>query len=204
MALTNSEFQWVSRELGLPSLHLEIRPEWASSHTNSRQAIRRKLKALTGIDFSELGRLPKSERFSISISHCPTVGGFALSEEINFTLGLDLEVPERVRRETVARVSIDAELAAAPTPAHLWVAKEAAFKSLRGPHQPTTMSGLEIRASRQGPHNAQTKGSAETLGNLRPWGYEVLLGNGHKLAGKGLVFEVSGVLAAIFAIPTST
>lgn len=195
MSRAEADYDEVRRVLGLNSLHIEVRSEWASLETNSRVAIRSRLKTLTGIDFSDLARLPRSERFSISISHCPSWGGFAMCEESGVVLGFDLEEPGRVSESTVRRISNESELSLSPTPAYLWVAKEAAFKSLRGPQQPAVTSRIEIRAP--GP-------SVDVRGNLRLWSYETSLTPDGKIDGRGVVFEISGVLAALFTKAAST
>ncbi len=60
-------------------------------------------------------------------------------------IGFDLEVISRVTPALAKRVcSSEAEFTRSPNAAALWTAKEAAFKSLKGPLQPQVASDLEI------------------------------------------------------------
>ena len=68
---------------------------------------------------------------AVSISHCPTLAGFAFSFDGNICLGLDLEMTNRLKTRTLARVSSEEEIQSAPDlPVLLWTAKEAAFKCI--------------------------------------------------------------------------
>lgn len=62
-----------------------------------------------------------------SISHCPLMGGFSTSHVIH---GLDMEDPERVTLSAAARIASKVDMANAPSPEALWVAKESSFKCL--------------------------------------------------------------------------
>ncbi|MGZ5280276.1 MAG: 4'-phosphopantetheinyl transferase superfamily protein, partial [Pseudobdellovibrionaceae bacterium] len=56
-----------------------------------------------------------------------------------------IEEDSRVRVETARRIcDTAAEYEAAPSPASLWTAKEAAFKCLKGPKQPVIISNVEV------------------------------------------------------------
>jgi 4'-phosphopantetheinyl transferase len=78
-----------------------------------------------------------------SISHTKGLGGLVTSRLT--MVGLDIEVIERVGDHIVKRVCADPqEFDMAPSAAHLWVAKEAAFKALKGPQQPPLISQVTV------------------------------------------------------------
>jgi hypothetical protein len=82
-----------------------------------------------------------------SLSHSPEWGGFACVSSL-CGIGFDIEDGARFAgargRAIARRVAVDArELEEAPSPGLLWVAKEAAFKSLRfAGRQPATISQI--------------------------------------------------------------
>ena len=80
---------------------------------------------------------------SYSLSHSKVLGGAAFAAD-GMQIGFDLEQTNRVHPEVALRVSDPDQLRKAPTPAALFVSKEAAFKSLRGPRQPLILSEVEI------------------------------------------------------------
>lgn len=73
---------------------------------------------------------PRIPGISISISHCPVFGGFVFSPGKDISLGLDIEKADRVSFRSVKYVSGFREIEETPEPSFLWVAKEAAFKSV--------------------------------------------------------------------------
>jgi hypothetical protein len=138
----------VRRELGLPELTVVLRHDWGSSEEGSRARIRRHLFENFDADESvlDLNLTPRLPRHALSISHHRKVGGFALAPA-PARIGFDLELRARARGDLVRRVCVtDEEFRAAPDPCALWMAKEAAYKSLAGPSQPPGLSDLEIRA----------------------------------------------------------
>lgn len=141
--------------LQLDPAHIEVRPEWNSQTPNCRtllrQALWQKAKSqrpeLTNdhqIKTQDLNRVPQFPGLSSSIAHCPLAGGFVLSASPQAQLGFDLEDETRAQPQVVLRMSSPQELSQAPGPAHLWVAKEATFKSLLGPLQPQVLSQIVI------------------------------------------------------------
>ncbi|MBE8163074.1 MAG: 4'-phosphopantetheinyl transferase superfamily protein [Bdellovibrionaceae bacterium] len=69
----------------------------------------------------------------ISLSHCKAHGAFICSPKKsadNQFFGIDLEISDRVSTEIIKKVSTPLEVFEAPSPAHLWAAKESSFKSL--------------------------------------------------------------------------
>lgn len=74
------------------------------------------------------GSALKNSIAAISISHCSVYGGFVFSFDKAVSLGLDVELIERPGVRPLTRVSTKEEIEAAPLPASLWTAKEAAFK----------------------------------------------------------------------------
>ncbi len=112
-----------------PGLQVHARPEWGSHNPAHRDLIRAEIQKL----------LP--ENWHSSTSHTEGVGVIVLSPH---PIGVDVEVTERVSDKTVARVSSPEELAAAPSAAALWCAKEACFKALRSYDQPSVISKISI------------------------------------------------------------
>ncbi len=76
------------------------------------------------------GSSPHLPGVSISISHCPLFGGFVFSSDKGLSLGLDIEEADRVSLRSVKYVSSLEEIGESPEVSFLWVAKEAAFKSV--------------------------------------------------------------------------
>ncbi|MBC7371482.1 MAG: 4'-phosphopantetheinyl transferase superfamily protein [Bdellovibrionaceae bacterium] len=151
------------KKLGLPQMEVLLAakveaftsPAWASGQFENRQKIRAAmdrqlgLQWLKDISYAEftslknLDKIPTFKKIHVSISHAADLGGFAISKS---PVGFDIEVIERVKDVIVRRVSNEAEMINAPTPAHLWAAKEATYKALRSFAQPGVISELEIGA----------------------------------------------------------
>ena len=68
---------------------------------------------------------------------------FVLSQKCH-GLGVDIEEFARITPAAVARISKAEELDLAPHAAHLWAAKEAAFKTLALTQQPSVISKVTI------------------------------------------------------------
>lgn len=109
---------------------------------------------------SQWGALQDDHRLSLhravepyrefSISHAPEAGGFvavAPTSSRILPIGFDIEVSERVRSIVVKRVMNESDDVPMRVPQSLvWSAKEAAFKSLKGPGQPIVISDIMIFA----------------------------------------------------------
>lgn len=87
---------------------------------------------------------PQLSDLKISISHSKGLGGWIQAETSSF-VGFDIELSSRLSLSPVKRVSTQQELASAPSPAHLWTAKEASFKSLCLTHNLQTLSQVETQ-----------------------------------------------------------
>lgn len=79
-----------------------------------------------------------------SVSHSKSFGGAAFVDSAFGPIGFDIEETSRVTEAVALRVSDEHQLRIAPTAAAIFVAKEAAFKALRGPRQPKILSEVEI------------------------------------------------------------
>ncbi len=134
--LSSEEIESIRKWLQLPSLEIFLKSEWGSHIENHSQAIHEALKNWN------------SDSSAASISHCPGMGGFiATSRKPGETLqlGFDIEETDRVTAAIARRVcQQEDEFQKAPSPASLWSAKEAAFKSLKGPRQPAVVSEIVI------------------------------------------------------------
>lgn len=112
-------------------LHLEWKIEWGAGHPGHRAAIRARLAELVPSareQILDLDRIPDVAPLFVSISHCASLGGFALA---TVPVGLDFEDPERIDPGLVAKISSLEEFASFVDPRRIWPAKEAAFKCLR-------------------------------------------------------------------------
>lgn len=123
------------RILNVPELIAVIDPRFAAGSAGHRENLRREILHRLGDDVENPGEildlskpLLKAGGSYVSIAHVPSGGGFLLSKQ---PIGLDLEEADRVQSRVVARVSTADDLSAAPSPAWLWAAKEAAFKALQ-------------------------------------------------------------------------
>lgn len=129
----------------LQDVHLVTSVSWASDRPQYRlllrQAIQSQLKVKED-SMLNLEKLPELPNGFVSISHSQKVGGYVFSQKNK--VGLDIESAARVSNKIVQRVSSDDELKLAPGPSHLWCAKEALFKSLRGDHQPQIISAVQF------------------------------------------------------------
>lgn len=172
------------RELGEPTLEITVKPQWSRSEI--RAGLIAALPELSEVERELLARLefiPDPPGARVSISHTPTLGGFALSRG-SAAIGLDLEDVARVHAKAVARVSKPTEQA--PSPALLWCAKEAAFKALRG--RPKVLSNLTTSAWR----------SVSAPSNFSLWSSEVREDSQPNAICRGLCVELSGTALAIF------
>jgi hypothetical protein len=117
------------------SLSFSLREEWGSHSEGYREKIHQEL-VQRAAEFSDS-----------SISHAHGLGGFAgISTPFkDRKIGFDIELVSRVTPELARRISSNPqEAASAPSPAHLWVAKESAFKALNGPLQPQVLSQVGV------------------------------------------------------------
>lgn len=156
----------------LPQHSLQIFSEsaWGSNTPHHRRLIREFLKAqlkgkIPQDEFLRLDDLETPPRFAevfCSISHTGDFGMVALSQ---FPVGIDVEIKDRVREPIVARVSSPQEIQEAPSIAHLWSAKEAAYKSLLSFAQPSVISAVSIGGWRK------IDSHAETFVLLSPWNF---------------------------------
>lgn len=92
----------------------------------------------------DLTRPPQLNDLKISISHAQGLGGW-VQAETSSELGFDIEVSSRLRIHPVKRISSPQELTSAPSPAHLWTAKEASFKALSYKYSLQTLSQIETQ-----------------------------------------------------------
>lgn len=89
------------------------------------------------------GQAPQSTIARISISHCPIVGGFVFSLNKKNSIGLDIEIKNRIHSNIIKRISQKKDCPA-PSESLLWVAKEASFKSLAPFYKQTVLSDISI------------------------------------------------------------
>jgi phosphopantetheinyl transferase len=132
---TPVEIQQVKEALKLSSFELRLSPDWGSDQPEYRQHLHADLKVNSGPLDSAI----------YSISHTLGLGGYVLSQQTEFQLGFDIEKADRVSPEIANRICKEAsEFVSAPSPSTLWTAKEAAFKALRGSHQPKVLSDISV------------------------------------------------------------
>lgn len=175
---------------------LVLRSEWGAEYPSARALIRAEISKQVGKDVSDLASLPDTEEFSVSISHCNGHGGF-IAVRKPASVGLDVELFARVPEKSVARMSTPDEMREAPTPAHLWAAKEAVFKALRGTDQPQAISSITIA-------NWQPGASEKLEGKITQF-YDFQARRENTLiTGNGIAFINGEVVISIFCLPSST
>ena len=129
----------ITQILQVQTLEFCLQTDWGSKSPDHSQKIHAHLKnQIQGNESS----------CSTSISHTEGFGGYVfLTREINepLQIGFDLELKERLAPAIAERICQDKlEFNEAPSPAALWCAKEAAFKALKGPHQPQVLPEIKI------------------------------------------------------------
>lgn len=109
----------------------------------SRQEIRQDLfRIYKDESLLDLSQAPQTTDPYISISHTTGRSGWVSHPR---AIGFDIEKSDReIKKSVILRVSKAEELQSAPSPIALWVAKEAAFKSLWRSHQPQVISQIEV------------------------------------------------------------
>lgn len=104
---------------------------WGSQNPDHRKLVHTEAAAIKS----------RSSDFHTSISHCNGIGIIAWSRH---PVGVDIELSARVLGRLVERVSSSQDVAAAPSFAALWSAKEACFKALKAFDQPSVLSQISI------------------------------------------------------------
>jgi phosphopantetheinyl transferase (holo-ACP synthase) len=156
--------------LSAPELQIFTQENWGSQNPTHRESLR---------EFAQ----NFSHAFT-SRSHTQGAGVFVA----HFSpVGVDIEVSERVTPAAVARISSAQELMAAPSPAGLWSAKEAAFKALHTFVQPPVVSKISIGDWK----NIDSRTETFQLLNSQDFAAPV--------KGSGIVFTVLPYTFAIFA-----
>lgn len=126
-------------------------PEIQSTHKNHRNLLRQRAKKdlvncgipLDGLyGFEDLSTLPKLKQGSISLSHSP-LGSAMIHSSSHRSVGIDVEVKNRIHPKLLARVSLESELNSAPQGFDLFTAKEAAWKALNSFENLPTLSHIE-------------------------------------------------------------
>ena len=143
----NSALEAMARSVFPPAgLQIHLHADYGSSNPSYRNLIRTHLALLeenASADILDLNKIPTLSHHSVSISHCASLGGFAVVNQPK-QIGFDIEVFDRVSDAVAQRISTPEECRAAPNSAALWVAKEATFKSLRSKHQPPVIADILI------------------------------------------------------------
>ncbi len=117
--------------------------EWSSVQEEYRKKIRTELyKKTKDASFLDLEKIPESDKFFVSISHCKSLGGYAL--HLKKDIGFDVEEVNRIQPEVIERISTDKdrEIFKGENSKFLWVIKEAAFKMTSG--RSDVMTEVEI------------------------------------------------------------
>ncbi len=103
--------------------------DWSSKKKDYRKKIRTQLyKKTKNASFLNLKTLPKSNKFFLSISHCKSLGGYALY--LKKEIGFDIEEMSRITPKIIKRISTQKNqlFFNKENQKFLWVIKEAAFK----------------------------------------------------------------------------
>lgn len=124
-----------------PKITMELSPKYASSAPDYRFKLRADLhERFQEPRLLDLNRRPELPSGFVSISHCRTLGGYALSKH---PVGFDIEESSRVEWRFIERIwnPLDEK---GPYPALHWCAKEAVFKAM-GAQQPAVISEIGIQ-----------------------------------------------------------
>jgi phosphopantetheinyl transferase (holo-ACP synthase) len=119
--------------LKTPFAEVFLSSDWSSSQAKYREEIRIELyKKTRNAEHLDLTKLPKSDNFFVSISHCKSLGGYALN--LKEPIGFDVEQKERLKLSSIERISSDVERALFESEFvnYIWPIKEAAFKRFEG------------------------------------------------------------------------
>lgn len=118
--------------LKTPFAEVFLSSDWSSSVPKYRDEIRIELyKKSRDKNVLDLDKLPKSDKFFVSISHCKALGGYALN--LKEPIGFDVEEKERLTAENITRISTEQERQIfGEHQNYLWSIKEAAFKRFEG------------------------------------------------------------------------
>lgn len=135
MNISDAKIESIKSKVSATDLSFHLSPEFSSAVADYRQKIRNHLATNFSFRFnrqqlanlSDLTKLPEASEGYFSISHCPVMGGFTYS---NLKHGFDMESVDRISKPLIQRMCYEDEVAAAPNPKFLWVAKEAALKAL--------------------------------------------------------------------------
>jgi phosphopantetheinyl transferase (holo-ACP synthase) len=132
-------------ELGLPDLRIELNAAWSSQESGHREKIRSFIFAEieSNKELLNLKKPPVLSKGCVSISHNKKMGGIAFSESAT-ALGFDIEEDIRLNPENLARFSSAPERASCPFASALWTGKEAVFKALAGPEQPSVVGQIQL------------------------------------------------------------
>lgn len=188
----------------LGKIQLRLSEEWGSKNEDHRLQLRQNLgwhlcdKTSLTFDtdkssistYADLARRPTHPNFSISISHCPSLGGFGMCPA-NYYIGLDIEESNRVTSSVAARVANQDEFHLAP-PSHLWCAKEASFKALQQAFKIKVLSDITTRdwTFDRYQNVASFKAQVGTLA--------------HHACGSGVIVELPTHVLAVFLISRLT
>ena len=181
------------------SLEIALKKEWGAEQKTYRQDIRTALSLSLKENFANLDERPGSLKKAISISHCPGLGGYASIAKPG-CIGFDVEIEDRVQSKIAARMATPKEMTDTPSPAHLWVAKEAAYKSLGESLQPVVLSAVEISEWSQLTLHDPSTNEAQIVWKFRAFCLE----NSQLANGQGLVFIQKPLIFGLFASSSST
>ena len=177
------------------STKLYFSTDLTSQINNHRQIIRAELlSALNDLkadnsnnNVLDLSQMPTTEHTSISISHCRNASGFILASK-DYSIGLDLEVADRVSDKLITRISVAGEVTKTPKPHYLLSAKESAWKATNQSHSIPTISHIETM-----------KWTTVT----QNWSTYNIAFNGQSLNGIGFLTKQSGLYISFFISPST-
>jgi 4'-phosphopantetheinyl transferase superfamily len=165
-----SDFQGLIRLLKkhAPQISVELSARYASEAPEYRAKLRAALhERFQEARLLDLNQIPELPNGFVSISHCRSLGGYALSK---YPVGFDIEEAARVQWTFLERMwHPDDEKG--PSAALHWCAKEAAFKSM-GAQQPAVISQIGIHSWRPLADNVYSfefQGDTGVATELTPW-----------------------------------
>jgi phosphopantetheinyl transferase (holo-ACP synthase) len=163
-------------------VYFDIKTKWSAAKLTNKKALR---------DAAELNRqkMSRKNKKSVyaSISHTRTAGGFAVATR---PVGFDLELAGRkLSARASQRLGTTEEHHLCPSAISLWVMKEAAWKSLKGPHQPKTITKIKIQKVKKNKNKSKFLFSfkSRTISGLVVRGHGGLICKGRLILGFAVI-----------------
>jgi 4'-phosphopantetheinyl transferase EntD len=163
-------------------VYFKINSSWSALNNENKISLRK------DADLNRQKLMHKMNKLMyLSLSHTKTAGGFAVSSR---PVGIDIEPRTRkLSARAIRRLGTEEELRQSPSSISLWIMKEAAWKSLKGPHQPKTITKIKIQNVRKNKSKSRFLFSfkATTINGLILSGHGGLIFRGRLILGIAVI-----------------